>query len=257
MIGGIGDSFLKNLGFSNEQVEKVDLTYKGHKIPRLGLIIHESISMEELTSRLIHLNLYPSRIINPQNLNQTIGYILGGGFTDTMIIEMAEAGVGVQISSDPNWVVEILARELGMTLISINHYISEYYGLSSMQKILTTQFPQIPVSVCEKIKTIQLDDLVQDLYNLALKDGNLSKDEDRLIETVIINIEKFKKTYIKAWKDDIITTDYKLKLKKLWKKVYDQSIIIASQDHLITQDESILLTRDVKTINNSIFFYIN
>ena len=59
------------------------------------------------------------------------------------------------ISSDPNWVVEIIARELGMTLIAIDHYTSERYGLQAMQQILTTAFPKTPTIILENVDSIQ------------------------------------------------------------------------------------------------------
>lgn len=155
MIDGIGDSFLNHLGISKEQTEKVDLTYKNHKIPRLGSIIRSAISFEEIVGRLDSMSVHPSVIVNPQCRNSNVGYIPGGGFVDTMIIEMSEMGADVLISSDPNWVVEILARELGMTLIAIDHYTSERYGLQAMQKLLTTAFPKNPTSILEYVDSIQ------------------------------------------------------------------------------------------------------
>jgi putative NIF3 family GTP cyclohydrolase 1 type 2 len=150
MEDGIGDSFLTHLGFVKTQFTQIELVYKNHRIPRLGKIIKEKISFDEIISRLNQLNVKPTVLINPQCENQTIGYIPGGGFVDSMIIEMAEAGVGVLISSDPNWVVEIVARELGITLISIDHYKSEKYGLLSMKNILEEQFPGVPITILEE-----------------------------------------------------------------------------------------------------------
>jgi putative NIF3 family GTP cyclohydrolase 1 type 2 len=81
--------------------------------------------------------------------------VQSGGFVDTMVIEMADFGVDVLISSDHNFVVETIARELGMTLMEIDHYVSERYGLYFMQRILGTAFPDIPVTILENIESIQ------------------------------------------------------------------------------------------------------
>lgn len=155
MIDGIGDSFLLHLGIPREQIQKVDLTYKGVNIPRLGSIINSSIPLEELITHLNALNVNPSVIVNPRCQNSKVGYIPGGGLVDDMIIQMADYGADVLISSDPNWVVEIIARELGMTLIAIDHYTSERYGLQTMQQILTTAFPKTPIIILENLDSIQ------------------------------------------------------------------------------------------------------
>ncbi|MHA2232809.1 MAG: Nif3-like dinuclear metal center hexameric protein [Candidatus Hodarchaeales archaeon] len=155
MIDGIGDSFLRHLGIPREQIQKLDLTYKGVNIPRLGSIINSSLPLEEVITHLNALNVNPSVIVNPRCQNSKVGYIPGGGFVDDMIIQMAEYGTDVLISSDPNWVVEIIARELGMTLIAIDHYTSERYGLQAMQQILTTAFPKIPTIILENVDSIQ------------------------------------------------------------------------------------------------------
>lgn len=64
MRHGIGDSFMDNLDFSKEYIEKVDLTFKGQVIPRFGSIVRQAIPMEELATRLVNLNVYPSMIMN-------------------------------------------------------------------------------------------------------------------------------------------------------------------------------------------------
>ena len=251
MNNGIGDSFIESLGFSKEYIEKVDLTFKGQVIPRFGSIVSPIIPMEELASRLVNLNVYPSMIINPQCENSTIGYVPGRRITDQMIIEMAEAGAGVLICSNPNWVVEIVARELGMTLISIDHYISDRYGLQPMQKILTEKFPQVHTRICENLEMRQLDSLFQDLVNISLRDNKITDDEKVLVKSIYQNINAFKEAYKKAWEDDIITVQDKSLLTHLWNRIFDKSVEIAQQDDIITLDELRLLMRVFRTIGHS------
>jgi putative NIF3 family GTP cyclohydrolase 1 type 2 len=155
MPDGIGDSFLHHFGLSRDEYEKVDLTYRGHVIEKLGAIMNKAVSMEDLITRLQWMNVMPSAIINPQCKTSKIGYIPGGGFVDRMIIQMADLGVDVLISSDYNWVVETVARELGVSLVEIDHYISERYGLHTMRKLLTNEFPETPTSILENIDNIQ------------------------------------------------------------------------------------------------------
>jgi len=114
-------------------------------------------SIGKIVSELKRLNVEPSVILNPKCNTTKIGYIPGGGFVDQMIIEMAELGVDVLISSDHNWVVETIARELGMMLIEIDHYSSERYGLQTMQKILKHAFPTTPTTILENIDDVGCD----------------------------------------------------------------------------------------------------
>ncbi|MHA2296330.1 MAG: Nif3-like dinuclear metal center hexameric protein [Candidatus Hodarchaeales archaeon] len=154
MADGIGDSFLYHLDLSKDDFDKVDLTYKGNRISGLGGIVKKKYPLEDVVAKMYSMNVNPSVILNPQCMNAKIGYIPGGGFVDQMIVELADLGVDVLISSDHNWVVETIARELGMTLIEIDHYISEQYGLQSMQRYLRNVFPEIPVFILENIDSI-------------------------------------------------------------------------------------------------------
>ena len=135
--------------------QKVNLTYRGHIIPKLGAIINPGIPYSEIVNQLDAMNVFPSVIINPRCQTSQIGFIPGGGFVDTMVIEMADFGVDVLISSDLNFVVETIARELGMTLVVIDHYNSERYGLYSMQRILRSNFPDLQINILENIESIQ------------------------------------------------------------------------------------------------------
>ncbi|MFQ5832552.1 MAG: Nif3-like dinuclear metal center hexameric protein [Candidatus Thorarchaeota archaeon] len=155
MDGGIMDSFLSDFGLSENEFRKVDLTYRDHLIPRLGAIFKRDISMGDLIDRLYSMNVRPSVIINPQCRTSKVGYIPGGGFVDNMMIEMADWGVDVLISSDLNWVVETVARELGMTLVEIDHYRSERHGLLPMKELLERAFPKTPTRVLENIDGMQ------------------------------------------------------------------------------------------------------
>ena len=157
MPDGIGDSFLLHFGLTKDEFQKVDLTYRGHKISKLGAIINRPFSIDELVQKLNSMNVFPSVIINPLCSTNKVGYIPGGGFNDQMVIEMADMGVDVLISSDANWVVETVARECGVTLIEIDHYVSERYGLQVMKKLLSRKFPGTPVHILENIDNIQCD----------------------------------------------------------------------------------------------------
>jgi putative NIF3 family GTP cyclohydrolase 1 type 2/rhodanese-related sulfurtransferase len=155
MEDGVSDSFLSHFGVPKEQYQKVDLTYRGHRILNLGSVIQSYFPIEEVVARLNALKVHPSAILNPQCCYTHFGFIPGGGFVDEMIIEMREYGVDALISSDLNFVAEIVARELEMTLIAIDHYKSERYALDAMQKLLTKTFPKTPTTILEQRDFVQ------------------------------------------------------------------------------------------------------
>ncbi|MFW9854361.1 MAG: Nif3-like dinuclear metal center hexameric protein [Candidatus Thorarchaeota archaeon] len=157
MEGGIGDSFLSYLGFTKNQFIKINLPYKGHQIRNLGAILRAKISLKSIISRLKSLGVDPKVIYNPRCKGNKVGYIPGGGFNDQTILTMAELGVDILISSDHNWVAQTMAREVGMTLIDIDHYRSECFGLQSLQSRMTKKFPLTPFIILEQVKHDQCD----------------------------------------------------------------------------------------------------
>ena len=242
MIDGIGDAFMFFLGYDKNEVEKKPLIYKGTEIPRLGSIIKEKISLSRIITKLNQLNVRPSVVISPESENSTVGYIPGGGFVDQMMIDMASAGVDVLISSDPLWVHEILARELGITMISIDHYISERYGLDNMQNLLSNQFP-VPAIVLEETENIKAKTelLIRDLIDIALHDGYIAEKENKIITTTKKMIDVFISEYDKAWKDKFITNEERSRLSQLWNMIYTETAKKAGRSFLLSFEEKNLL----------------
>ncbi len=76
----------------------MDLTYRGHTISNLGSIRNPGISLNRIVNQLDSMEVFPSVIVNPQCQTSRVDYIPGGGFVDTMVIEMADFGMDVLIS---------------------------------------------------------------------------------------------------------------------------------------------------------------
>lgn len=254
MDDGIGDSFMFFLGYDKNEVEKKTLVYKGIEIPRLGSIIKEKVSLTKLITKLNQLNVRPSVVISPESKNTTVGYIPGGGFVDQMMIDMASAGVDVLISSDPLWVQEILARELGITMVSINHYNSERYGLDNMQNLLSKQFPETPAIVLEETDNIKAKTelLIQDLLDIAIHDGYIAEKENVIITTTKRMVDNFINEYNEAWKDKFITNEERNRLSKLWNMIYTETAKTAGRSFLLSSEERKLLdhlSRKIKDLD--------
>ncbi|MHA1967010.1 MAG: Nif3-like dinuclear metal center hexameric protein [Candidatus Hodarchaeales archaeon] len=254
MIDGIGDAFMHFLGYDKDEVEKKTLVYKGIEIPRLGSIIKEKVILTRLITKLNQLNVRPSVVISPESENTTVGYIPGGGFVDQMMIDMASAGVDVLISSDPLWVHEILARELGITMVSINHYTSERYGLDNMQNLLSKQFPETPTIVLEETDNVKAKTelLIQDLIDIALQDGYIAEKENIIITTTKKMINSFINEYNEAWKDKFITNEERNRLSQLWNMIYTETAKAAGRSFLLSFEERNLLnhlSRNIKDLD--------
>ena len=65
MEDGVNDSFLSHFGVPREQYRKVDLTYRGHRVPKLGSVIDSYFPIEEVVARLNAMRVHPSVILNP------------------------------------------------------------------------------------------------------------------------------------------------------------------------------------------------
>ena len=254
MDDGIGDAFLYFLGYDKDQVNKKTLVYKGIEIPRLGSIIKEKVSLTKIITKLTQLNVRPSVVISPESENTTVGYIPGGGFVDQMMIDMAGAGVDVLISSDPLWLHEILARELGITMVSINHYNSERYGLDNMQNLLSKQFPETPVIILEETDNIKAKTelLIQDLIDIALQDGYIAEKENIIITTTKKMVDSFIDEYNEAWKDKYITDEERNRLSHSWNMIYTETAKAAGRSFFLSFEEKNLLnhlSRKIKELD--------
>ena len=241
MEDGIGDAFMLFLGYDRDKVEKQTLVYKGVEIPRLGSIIKEKVSLTDIITKLYRLNVRPSVVVSPESKNSTVGYIPGGGFD--MMVEMTNAGVDVLISSDPLWPHEILARELGVTIISINHYESERYGLDNMQNILSQQFPEIPAIVLEETNNIRAktDLLIHELVDIALQDGYFAENENTIIATTNKMINRFIDEYNEAWEDKFITHEERDNLSRSWNMIYTETAKVVEANSQPSFEEMNLL----------------
>ena len=254
MEDGIGDAFLYLLGYDKDKVEKKTLVYKGIEIPRLGSIIKEKVSLTKIITKLLQLNVRPSVVISPESENTTVGYIPGGGFVDQMMIDMASTGVDVLISSDPLWVHEILARELGMSVVSINHYDSERYGLDNMQSVLSKQFPETPVIVLEETNNIRAKTelIIQDLIDISSQDGSIGEKENNIITTTNKMINSFMKEYNEAWKDKFISNEERSNLSRLWDMIYTETAkTVGANSQLSFEERNLLdhLSRKIKDLD--------
>ncbi len=104
------------------------------------------------------------------------------------------------------------------------------------------------IIISKAVEMSQLDDLIQDLVTIALQDGEITKEEKKMIKSIYENIANFKQAYRKAWEDEMITPEEKNILTHLWKRIYDKTAENIQKDNRITLDEMKLLLSVFRTI---------
>ena len=93
------------------------------------------------------------------------------------------------------------------------------------------------------MKPEELDKMVETLIYVSGMDGNLTQEEKNIIEVVKKNVEDFKKAYVDAWSDNILTEDEKFHLRTLWKNIMLETTKTAIKDQKYSKDELSLVFR--------------
>ena len=144
-------------------------------------------------------------------------------------------------------------KKVGIVEVTQNYQVSIPPEVRKKLKLkvgdcLTFMDKNEEIIILKAIEMSQLDDLIQDLVTTALQDGEITKDEKKIIKTIYENIANFKQAYRKAWVDETITPEEKNLLTHLWKRIYDKTAESVQKDKKITLDEMKLLMSVFRTI---------
>ena len=80
-----------------------------------------------------------------------------------------------------------------------------------------------------------------DMLKNAQKDGIISEDEERLLESISGNYGVYQKSLKDAVKDGIIGDEEEAELRKLRKRIYEEALKTALADGVITDEEKAIL----------------
>ena len=86
------------------------------------------------------------------------------------------------------------------------------------------------------------------LHDVALEDGKISEDEEKIIASVISNMEEYKDILEKALEDEKITSQEKDQLFEFRMKIVEDVYASAREDSVISDDEATLLKSICKLI---------
>ena len=87
------------------------------------------------------------------------------------------------------------------------------------------------------------------LGKIALKDGNLSADENKILMEVLSDVDKYRITLNKAIFDGIMDETEQDRLEHLRSTILDKMHNIAKDDGKITKEENELIAETVKIMN--------
>ncbi|MHA2365887.1 MAG: hypothetical protein ACXAC7_18150 [Candidatus Hodarchaeales archaeon] len=97
----------------------------------------------------------------------------------------------------------------------------------------------------------KLEALFRDLYKIAMDDGLITEEEQRILDSVTKNIDSFITALEEAMADNIITKEENELLNNIYDKIYDESADIANEDNQLTTDEFKLLVKLIETIRQN------
>ena len=93
-----------------------------------------------------------------------------------------------------------------------------------------------------------MDNIYGILRGTALKDGRISDDEAKMLDSIIGELNDYTKILEDAWKDGIISDDERADLSAWRKRVWDHTVEVALEDNIINADEHNLLLSLVKVM---------
>jgi sporulation protein YlmC with PRC-barrel domain len=102
---------------------------------------------------------------------------------------------------------------------------------------------QLTIKDMEKTAKLNLSNLVRDLMTEAGKDGKITDEEQKLINTVTVELEIYYDALDKAIEDGVITKKEEEKLEEIKEYIIRRTYIVAQEDQKISMDEQKLIKK--------------
>ncbi len=94
-----------------------------------------------------------------------------------------------------------------------------------------------------------MDTIYAILRTTALRDGRISDDEAKTLDSIIQELDGYSRVLVKAMEDGIIDSEEKKELDKWRKRVWNKAVEVVTEDGVINEDEHELLLSLVEIIN--------
>ena len=102
---------------------------------------------------------------------------------------------------------------------------------------------QSTIKEIESQTKLNMTNLVRDLMVEANKDGIITDEERKLIDTVSVDLETYFDTLDHALEDNIITSEEEEKLEEIKENILKRTYVVARKDQIISEDEQKLMAK--------------
>ncbi|MHA1646069.1 MAG: Nif3-like dinuclear metal center hexameric protein [Promethearchaeota archaeon] len=142
--GGVSESFAKAIGL--DLIDNFNFQDGGGLKPigRIGVPIQENCDLNHLI-QTIKRNLHLPMLQVHGELNTPVKRVVvigGRGIHESELIKVREAECDTLVTGELTYPEFLMARKLGINLITTSHYESEKLGMMSLQRILALIFPR-------------------------------------------------------------------------------------------------------------------
>jgi len=96
----------------------------------------------------------------------------------------------------------------------------------------------------------KLQNILTDIFLIALEDGVISKDERAILQQIKHDMRSFRETIAKAEEDGIITEDEKKEIDEFRKTLLSNAYEVTKSDHVISADERAIISKLIKALMN-------
>lgn len=223
-----------------------DLGIKKDVDPLLPLNIIEKISDKNIVINKLSKEL--QNAMDPTTL--TDDEVFFSSFKEMPVFDKNGDDVGliIDIHFDNSHMIFQLGGKKFIEFLKRNNWSENLIYLASKQNFIYSEDIngyelQSTIKEMEESAKQNLSNLVRDLMVEAGKDGKITTEEQKLIDTVTVEREVYYQALDKALEDEIITIKEQEKLEDIKELIINRSYVVANEDHIISLDEQNLIKK--------------
>ncbi len=109
---------------------------------------------------------------------------------------------------------------------------------------------ELHFSIVETSEDDRIQNILTDLFLIALEDGVISKDEKAILHQIKHDMRSFRETIAKAEEDGVITEEEKKEIDEYRKALLNNAYEVTRSDHVISAEERALISKLIKALMN-------
>jgi sporulation protein YlmC with PRC-barrel domain len=232
--GSVWEELLENLGIKKdvdpllpiEIIEKI--SDSNIVINKLSKELQNTMDPSTLTDDEVLFSSFKEMPIFDKNGDE-VGFIIDIHFDNDKIYYQLGGKKFIEFLKSKNWSENLMYLAKKPDFIYSN--VINGYELQSTIKEMEMNAKQ------------NLSNLVRDLMTEAGKDGKITMEEQKLIDTVTVEIEVYYEALDRALEDGIITANEQEKLEEIKEQIIRRSYIVAQEDNQISKNEQNLIKK--------------